>query len=799
MLAGKIAYFRPTGFDPRSISGLALWLDGADSSTLFQNSNGTTPATATGDPIGQWRDKSGNNRHVTQATAASRPTVSGTLQNGRRSLAFNGTSSGLSSNPYLAENGLAGLTRYAVLALSSGSPTIVARVFSGGGDIFLTTVSGEIRFGAGSAYSSVSSPTYGLLTSGVNIVGSVYDGTAANVATGIRPFYNGALLPASSTSGTLPATLPGGTPALWIGSNIGVNNFWPGRILEYITYSRALTTPERQRLERYLASKWGITLAPQVSNADAQSWINRVYANGGTVSTSTANAVDTFCNAIDSAGIRDRFYRLNLFAGTGLASALVPLYRGQSLGGTQFGNATDTNNNFVAGDYVETGSTGGLKGNGSSKYLATGFRAPAASLSASSFHLSCYVQGVEANGSARIFIGQSTNQAGLNLTASVGWVSGGSLSSGVVADIVFPNGGSTDRQGLLVAATNGSRTSTYYNNATSVVSQTSTSPDFETGAGDEFAVGARNFLGSPASYILNKRIRAYSLGAGMSASQVSAFNTALQAFQTALGRGVTLYSPPSYADSDVNTYISAVEMADDGLALESGVRDAINTFITGCKADGIWSAIKASCILCGARTLSGALVPLVGAAPTNFNFVAGDYNRKTGLVGNASTKYLVTNRAGNADPQNSNHIAVYASTAHSNAGNAGAYVTTGGIGGLAGASDIGRSGSNTANLFSRSRSSTSFAIDGAGAATGFIGLSRSASASYSRRANGTSGFASVTSETPASPNYHIFRFSDASGYCNGRLAFYSVGESLDLALLDTRITTLYNAIGAAIP
>jgi hypothetical protein len=45
----------------------------------------------------------------------------------------------------------------------------------------------------------------------------------------------------------------------------------------------------------------------------------------------------------------------------------------------------------------------------------------------------------------------------------------------------------------------------------------------------------------------------------------------------------------------------------------------VNAFVKGCKADGIWSAIKASCILAGADTLAGALVPLVGAAPTNFN------------------------------------------------------------------------------------------------------------------------------------------------------------------------------------
>jgi hypothetical protein len=84
--------------------------------------------------------------------------------------------------------------------------------------------------------------------------------------------------------------------------------------------------------------------------------------------------------------------------------------------------------------------------------------------------------------------------------------------------------------------------------------------------------------------------------------------------------------------------------------------------VIGCKQDGIWTAIKASCILAGARTLTGALVPLAGTAPTNFNFVDADYNRKTGLVGNGSNKYLNSNRAGNADPQNSFHHAVYGTT-----------------------------------------------------------------------------------------------------------------------------------------
>ena len=110
-------------------------------------------------------------------------------------------------------------------------------------------------------------------------------------------------------------------------------------------------------------------------------------------------------------------------------------------------------------------------------------------------------------------------------------------------------------------------------------------------------------------------------------------------------------------DADAIAYVNAVEAA-DGQLLEFAVGKAINDFVVGCKLDNTWPAIKASCILAGARTLTGALVPLVGTAPTNNNFASGDYNRKTGLVGNGSTKYLDSNRNNNADPQNSNHNAV---------------------------------------------------------------------------------------------------------------------------------------------
>jgi hypothetical protein len=244
-------------------------------------------------------------------------------------------------------------------------------------------------------------------------------------------------------------------------------------------------------------------------------------------------------------------------------------------------------------------------------------------------------------------------------------------------------------------------------------------------------------------------------------------------------------------DQDALTYLTAVEAA-DGQALESGVRLAVNAFVKGCKGDGIWPAIKASCILAGARTRLGALTPLVGTAPTNFNFVDGDYNRKTGLVGDGSTKYLDSNRAGNADPQNSNHLS--------------AYVSTTGIGvavgyGNGSSSDTAVAlGTPAASVPFRSRGVNGFQTRSTVNATGFLGVNRSASSIFVSRLSSANETINSNSLTPLSNNYFVFGRSVGSpAYSTARIAFYSIGESLDLALLDTRVTDLINAFAAAIP
>lgn len=250
-------------------------------------------------------------------------------------------------------------------------------------------------------------------------------------------------------------------------------------------------------------------------------------------------------------------------------------------------------------------------------------------------------------------------------------------------------------------------------------------------------------------------------------------------------------------DSEALNYIQRVEAA-DGQPLEDTVKIAIDRFVRGCKADSIWNAIKASCILAGARTLNGALVPLAGTAPTSFNFVSGDYNRKTGLVGNGSTKYLDSNRAGNADPQNSAHAAVFrtdtialgtASFLGSQKANGDRNVTFYAFGGSTG-------------YAIRKSSVSDPTVTSTTSTPGLLGVSRSSATLHTHRVSGSSTTGTISSTAPDATSIYIFANNTNGSLAtptNARLAFYSIGEALDLALLDARVTDLINAIGAAIP
>jgi len=282
-------------------------------------------------------------------------------------------------------------------------------------------------------------------------------------------------------------------------------------------------------------------LRPRSTNhPEAAAWATHVVANGGSVSGTTLSAVSKFCASIAAAGIRDRFYRLNLFCGTGLNACLVPLYRGPSLKGTQYGGTTDTNNGpFVSGDYVETGASGGLIGNGTSKHLNTGL-APNALPSVAAGHLS-YWTGGGAVTATRIIIGtqDASHRYRWDIRPAV---TGGNLAifGGTTGVSNSTNPGPTTQAdfgaGMFTATRTSATALTIYKNGITLGDNptftTSTTPAAH---GNNWFVFAYNNSGTATDFYQH-RLRAYSIGDGLTGAQVAAFYSAINTFMGALSR-----------------------------------------------------------------------------------------------------------------------------------------------------------------------------------------------------------------------------------------------------------------------
>jgi hypothetical protein len=521
------------------------------------------PATATNDPVGAWLDKSGNGRHLTQATSAARPSLLPTGISSKPCLNFDGTDDNIWRQPGLTSDDLSILIVHQTNFMSGG----VTYEFTHSGDTTNAQATNLTGFGnvAGLQVSANGTPTYmcdvvraftqidtqgrsgsaGDITANVPALGTHCVSFSA-IASAIRKqaWNNGRGMQGTARfncGGWSAVTLGCRRNNLNAGQVAAGSVFLSGRIAEVLAYSRYLPDAERRRLELYLARKWNITLAgaPTVANADAQDWIDRAYGNGGTVSATTAAAVNDFCTAIDAAALRDRFYRLNLFAGTGLNACLVPLYVGPTSRGIKYGGATDTNwGPFVSGDYVETGASGGLTGNGTSKYLTTGLT-PANLPDFSTGHLSVY--SANAFGGSTIYALLSSLGAGyaenyaIEANRAAGGLYGAWGKGGTFSTLATQAQGAGNGH-TLIARTSSTDLSAYRNTSGTAIATSSTSVTPATSS-SQWAVFAHGTGGSPLNYAA-ARLGGYSIGASMTGSQAAAFYTAMQAFQTAMGRNV---------------------------------------------------------------------------------------------------------------------------------------------------------------------------------------------------------------------------------------------------------------------
>jgi hypothetical protein len=259
-----------------------------------------------------------------------------------------------------------------------------------------------------------------------------------------------------------------------------------------------------------------------------------------------------------------------------------------------------------------------------------------------------------------------------------------------------------------------------------------------------------------------------------------------------------LLRPTTGLDPDAAKYLAAVEAA-DGEPLEPAVRTAINAFVAALKADSLWDAIGSSCLLCGPRTLAGALVPLRGDAPTAYGFVDGDFDR-LGLTGDG-TSYLDSNRAANLTSDSDLHFACYLSTSISDNS------SPMGLSSAASNASFLRFASTVYTWCNSPSGSAANAsqVNNSGAA-GFYGATRTTDLEFFCRNAGTAQTKTAGAGSLPSSNYYIFADNAASGIrqvSTSSISFYSIGagltgDSAGLAKLDTHVTAYVTAIGAAI-
>ena len=367
-----------------------------------------------------------------------------------------------------------------------------------------------------------------------------------------------------------------------------------------------------------------ITLFSLAIHVEATAWKTSVVANGGTVSDKTLRAVSDFCNAMDVSGLRSKIYRLNLFCGTGLLAAVVPLYLSTTYGGTVYGNSIDTNTNFVEGDY---GETTGLKGNGTTKILNTGIAGT--TLSSGDRHIATYdVLSATTDYSPSVgAIGPTT----ANMHALGPWTASSSYRYRT-HNTVGGNAESTKSIGFWVGSDTSTSASVLYKDGASVASTSAQS------AGGS-STQTYQIFGSLLGEYSEASLGAYSIGLSMTASQVSNYYNIINKLQTELGRTDTHVEAQAWKTAVV---------ANGGTVSDTTLR-AVSKFCKEIDAEGLRSKMYRVNLFAGTQ-LAAALVPLYRSASyggtaygtsvdTNVNFVVGDYIQASGLTG-GSTKYL---------------------------------------------------------------------------------------------------------------------------------------------------------------
>jgi hypothetical protein len=238
----------------------ALWLDAADASTITLN----------GSTVSQWNDKSGNARNALQPTAVAQPTYQVAGLNSKPAIGFNGTNNILGFNDQSLGKNVGALSYFIVFIANAPATTDYRALFdlhTGGVNDRASLYPRQSALEAGGrrldsdSYQFQQATTLGASAT----IGSViFNYSAATLGVGLNgnalSFRAGGFQTAGNTSDT-------DSNYIAIGASVDAAdrfavNFGSGCncvIAEFLCLQSAPSDPTRQKIEGYLANKWGLT------------------------------------------------------------------------------------------------------------------------------------------------------------------------------------------------------------------------------------------------------------------------------------------------------------------------------------------------------------------------------------------------------------------------------------------------------------------------------------------------------------------------------------------------------------
>ena len=229
------------------------WYDPSDMATLFQDDAGTIPVTAAGQVVGRMRDKSGNNHHATQVTAASKPILrnTGTLW----WLEFDGVDDFLSTGN-IDLSATDEVSVFTGLRKLSDAATAIAVEFGNGND------AQGIFYALNVAGGAFQCKSRGSVNAFLNT--AVYAAPFTGVVSMISNISAPSLVARVNTIQTSTATSQGtgnyGNYPLYIGRRAGTSLPFFGNIYGLIVRGALTDSSGIAASEKYMAAKSGVTI-----------------------------------------------------------------------------------------------------------------------------------------------------------------------------------------------------------------------------------------------------------------------------------------------------------------------------------------------------------------------------------------------------------------------------------------------------------------------------------------------------------------------------------------------------------